>query len=56
MHNLEALKIKLAGLHLKGLHQNVLTKELRNSMEQDLWVEVEIDPKYYNILGYILEG
>ena len=56
LKKLEQLKNKLVGQYFKGLHQNALTKELKSAMEREEWLEVDIDPKYYNTLGYILEG
>jgi hypothetical protein len=44
------------GSYFAQLHRLALSEKLRQGLEQDTWQEVDIEPDYFQSLGYLLEG
>ncbi len=41
---------------VNNYHKIVTSKELRKKLEEDNWVSITINPKIYNVLGYVVYG
>lgn len=51
-----ALKGDLVRDTYENLHKSIISRELRNNLEQDSWQIIEVNQQIYDILGYIMGG
>ena len=51
-----ALKGDLVKETYENLHKSIISRELKNNLEQDSWQIIEVDKSIYDILGYIMGG
>lgn len=53
---LETLRKSYMHSYFSNLHQFSLSNRLKKALEGDNWQEVDIEPDYFQSLGYLLEG
>ena len=53
---LESLRKSYMQSYFANLHQFSLSNKLKKALENDNWQEIDIEPDYFQSLGYLLEG